>query len=853
MKKNYRIVALVLGLLAIGLILVPRTGWQNTSLLKNPESPEQKHEPNAEANDWMARQRAYPYGQIKLESYLKSMDQARQMHDAENSRFEWELVGPTNIGGRITDLAIKPGDKNTIYVAGATGGIMKSTDQGASWKSIFTDAAVISVGDLATDPQQADVLWAGTGEANAASFSFYGNGIYKSEDGGESWAYKGLEHSAYIGRIIVDHQNSKRVWAAACGNLFTQDSHRGIYRTDDGGESWQQVLYINDSVSGIDLVQHPQDANIIYAAMWERMRGLNYRNSFGDGSGIYRSDDGGDTWTELTDGLPTGTEVGRIGLSMCASEPDNLYAFYDNRDEVAVYRTQNGGANWTRTNDNNLQGMNSSFGWYFGQIRVAPSNPECVYVMGVEMYRSDNGGNSWVELASYANFDEIHVDHHAMWIDPDNGELLQGNDGGLYKSANQGSDWAKINNLPLTQFYYLDIDDLNPHRLYGGTQDNNTVRTWNGGVDDWEAILGGDGFYCLVDYTNSNIIYAESQWGNLRKSTNGGNWFDDISWAFYDDRKNWSAPLIMHPTDPNTLYFGTQRVWKTTNGGDNWTAVSADLTDGGDGSSYHTVTTLAISSVNEQVVMAGTDDGHVHISTDAGSSWNEITTGLPKRWITRVATDPFEENTVYVTVSGFRWDEPLPHVFKSTDLGQTWIDISGNLPELPVNIIQCDPGAKDHLIVGTDAGVFMTKDGGVNWFSIAAGLGNVPVVAMDIDKTNRDLVVGTYGLSARKISLDDLSVGMESQVVVSEQNKFEVYPNIVRSGQSQITIKSNLSEGQLSWYDMSGRQLDTQYVKDFSDAGIQLQLPNAVIRQQGTYILRLTQGSRAQQARIIVQ
>jgi photosystem II stability/assembly factor-like uncharacterized protein len=339
------------------------------------------------------------------------------------------------------------------------------------------------------------------------------------------------------------------------------------------------------------------------------------------------------------------------------------------------------------------------------------------------------------------------------------GKLFEGNDGGFYTSVNNGNSWTKINNLPLNQFYAIDIDYQKPERIYGGTQDNNTIRTLTGGTSDWEAVLGGDGMYTLVDYTSSNTFYAEYQWGNLYRSTNGGLTMDYISGPMSGDRVNWSAPLAMDPVNPSILYFGTYRIWKTTNKGNSWTAISGDLTHGIN-NYFYSVTTIAISKFDANIVIAGTGDGKLQVSTDVGQTWTDRSAGLPERWITRVATDPFDSQTIYATLSGFRWDEPLPHVFRSTDLGQNWTDVTGNLPEFPVNDIVLDPDLPNRMIVGTDAGVYGTEDGGLTWSWIWDGLPAVPVYVMKVHVPTRTVVVGSYGLSCYKASLDDIFTGI---------------------------------------------------------------------------------------------
>ena len=788
-------------------------------IIERPFGEPLKKEPKALPNEWIGYQRSYPHYGIKQESYLAAMKQAQQLHEeSSNSRnYEWEFAGPTNIGGRITDIAVHPDSPLTWYIGAATGGIFKTTNGGVNWENVFTDAPVITIGDLAIDPNNEDILYAGIGEANSTCRSFMGNGIYKTIDGGDNWQHTGLDNSAFIGRIVVDHLNSERIFAAACGTLFSPNDERGIYRSDDGGLNWDRVLFVSDSTAAIDIVQHPTDPDILYISMWERIRGLGHNTitTGGLSSGIFKTIDGGDNWVELTNGLPSVDNVGRIGLAISQSNPQVLYSFYDQQPELGnfysflgVYKTDDGGESWTQTNDSALTYINYSFGWYFGQIRVDPINEDRVYVLGVELFRTDDGGDSWIQLASYGNMEEIYVDHHAMYIDENSGLIIEGNDGGLYLSENYGEEWEKIDNIPLTQFYTIEIDKNNPERIYGGTQDNNTIRTMTGALDDWERILGGDGFYCLVDHTNPMIIYAESQYGNLNKSTNGGNSFYSINAPMSNDRTNWSSPLVMDPIDSSILYFGTYRVWKSTNSGVNWTPVSEDLTQGDDGTGYHTISTLAISPLNTDIIIAGTDDGRAHISTDGGTEWTEITSGIPDLWVTRVKADPFDVNTVYLTVSGFRWDEPQPHVLKSINLGQDWEDISSNLPELPVNCMVLDPENANRIFIGTDSGVFMTENGGDNWQSLSDGIPNVPIYDITINNDTRTLAIGTHGCSAYKINLDEITEIAENNIIITPLAQlFDNYPNPFNP---ETTISYSVSEQckiEIAIYNIKGQKV----------------------------------------------
>jgi len=806
MKKFYLSIPLILIILLI------------FSLQQKSDLKIENQKPVAGPSDWMAVQRMYPYNEIKQDVYLMEMKKANQMHASRDGEIEWDFVGPTNIGGRITDIEIPTGQSNIIYIGGASGGILKTENTGLSWEQKFTGVPTISIGDIAIDPQNQEVLYVGTGEANASSYSFLGSGIYKSLDGGDSWQYSGLEQSAYIGRIIVDHSNSQRVFAAACGTLFSTSTNRGIYRTTNGGENWEQVLFVNDSTAAIDLVQHPTDENILYAAFWERKRGLTYRNSFGHSSGIWKTTDGGDNWVELTNGLPGAIDKGRIGITISKSNPSVLYAMYDMpNQEMYVFKTSDDGNNWQQVDNNYLFGMGSSFAWYFGQIRVDPNDEELVYTLGQVMYRTNNSGSSWGQIAS-----SVHVDHHAMFFDEESGRVYLGNDGGLYWSTNDGSSWTKINNLPLTQFYAFDISNTNPDFMMGGTQDNNSIRTIGGNTLNWEAVLGGDGMYCAINQQNNDIAYAEYQWGNLYRSYNAqSSWpsFDYVSYSMQNDRKNWSAPLALTPGNDQVVYFGTHRVWKSTNNGSSWIAVSNDLTDGGT-SSFNTLTTLAVSDVVEDYVLTGSADGNVHISLNAGSSWELVSADLPDRWITRVAFDPIDEETIYVTISGFRWDEPLPHVFMSTNLGESWVEISGDLPEIPVNAIVINPLNNQNIIVGTDAGVYLTHNGGNNWENAAGNMPQTPVVALRINPLTNMMYAATYGNSIFKVNLNDLYVGNAEYMATSQS--FTTSLVNTKSTKGIIIENNELQSFQINVYNLAGMKLGSFNTEKFQKGKTQI-------------------------------
>ena len=509
--------------------------------------------------DWFFRQRAYPHGTINKQLYLDAV-KARQSIDRTLERRDqtWTNQGPINVGGRITDLAVHPSDINTIYAGAASGGIFKTTNRGESWTPIFEDALSLSIGDMDVAPSNPNILYVGTGEANAGegSLAYDGAGLFKTTNGGQSWTSLGLENAGSIGKVEIHPQNPDIAYVAAMGHLFADNPDRGIYRTEDGGASWERVLFQTDSTGAVDLVIHPNNPEIVYAAMWERVRRPNRRSYGGPSSGIFRSTDGGDNWVKLTQGLPS-IEMGRIGIDISASDPDILYAMVS--DAVGnlngVYKTTNGGNSWTAIGLGGFQA--ASFMWWFGKVFIDPVDPDLVYVSSLEVMRTTNSGGFWGTA-----FPGVHVDQHAMYIHPADPQfIIIGNDGGVYLSENGGSNWEHIQNLPITQFYTCEIDPVNPTRLYGGTQDNGTIRTLSGNDDDWNMILGGDGFVCLIDPDNPNVIFAEFQYGGLRKSTNGGITFGGAGTGFIPgEPRNWKSPLAFNPLNSRSLYFGTNRL-----------------------------------------------------------------------------------------------------------------------------------------------------------------------------------------------------------------------------------------------------------------------------------------------------
>jgi photosystem II stability/assembly factor-like uncharacterized protein len=817
----------------------------------------ERYEPGAFPNEWAYLQRAYPHNRIDFEQLKEARAEARVLEmEAGHSRSAvWVERGPSNIGARVTDLEVHPTSTNIVYAGMASGGVYRSTNGGVNWTPIFDDQAVLTIGDIALDPNDPSTIYVGTGEANSASFSWFGEGMFKSTDAGATWGYIGLEETRYIGRVIVDPKDSDRVWVAGLGSLFGTDSDRGVYRSLDAGDTWDKVFALTDSTSCVDLAIHPTNTDTIFAAMWERVRGLTYRRSGGPSSGLWRSQDGGDTWTELTNGLPTGSNVGRIGVSVAESNPDIVYAFYcdDPGYFMGVYKSTDGGDTWNPTNDSGLSNLTSSFGWYFGQVRVDPSDHTRAFVMGVPFYRTENGGFSWQEVGS-----SNHVDHHAMAFDPwTPSRVYNGNDGGIYVSNNSGDSWTKLYDQPTNQFYAIEIDYQNPNRLYGGTQDNGTLRTVDGDPDDWESIFGGDGFYVVVDPTDTNTIFCEYQYGNAYRSTNFGySWEWALSGVNDGDRRNWSSPIVMDPSDPSTLYFGTFRVWRTTNQGDSWSAISSDLTNGSaGGGSFGTITTMAVAPTDGDVIYVGTDDSNVWVTQNGGGSWTNISGSLPNRWCTRVAVDPTDSDVAYATFSGLRWNENIGYVYRTDDAGATWTDITGNLPGAPVNALAIDAENTDMLYAGSDVGCFYTTNLGVSWSVLGTGLPSVPVYDIKIHDPTHTLVAGTHGRSLHSIDLDELS-GVAHDDQVASVMSLTSSPNPFRGGTTVSYSLSRPGSVTLSVYDIAGRLVRTleSGPREAGDHEARWDGTNESGTQvaSGTYFLRLESGGEVRAGKVSV-
>ncbi len=870
-------------------------------------------------------------------------------------------LGPALFGGRITDIELDPVNPHAFYVAGASGGLFRTFNNGTTWECIFQNGGTVSIGDIAVDSKNPQVIWIGTGESNNQRSCYWGDGIYKTTDGGATWTNVGLRDSHHIGRIVIDPANSDIVYVAAAGHQYTFNEERGLFKTTDGGATWTKSLSIDDKVGIIDCVIDPSNSSILYAAAYERLRRPWHFDGSGPGSAIYKSVDAGATWRRLEGGLPSG-DIARIGLCISPQNPQILYATISNenaqpsdeagatinvgfqgeltqngyqitqveeggpavaaglavgdilqrlgtievtdiwtlirafsalqpntevevvvkrgeeivttklqvgggggapeRDEHGmplrqiggeIYRTDNGGETWTKVNDRPIGGSPS---YYYGQIRIDPTNHERIFVLSVPLYGSEDGGKTWRE-GNLAN--SLHVDHHALVIDPRNpSRLTLGNDGGLAISYDAGATWDHYTNLPFAQFYTVGIDNQIPYHVYGGTQDNGTwggpsVGRSFGGITnaDWYRVGGGDGFYAQPDPTNSDIVFGEAQFGSIYR-------IDKRAWTSESVRPeqqeghepyrfNWSSPILISSHNPQIVYFGGNRLFKSFNHGETWPVVSPDLSTADaekiKGNVPHcTITTIAESSIDPNLLLVGTDDGLVQMSADGGLTWTNHAgrfPGVPSNWwVSRVELSRHDRNIAFVSFTGYREDDFRPFVFMTRNGGQSWESIVGELPVSgsasvppagPINVIREDARTANVLWLGTEFGAFVSIDQGQHWNQLKSGLPTIAVHDLIVHPRDRDLIIATHG---RGFFIADISVLEEisTEVLAKPAHLFDVKPvyqwNRFSTGESaghRHFTGRNPEPGAPIWYHLAAEQAEgsvTLIVQDAAGATV---------------------------------
>ncbi|MBQ4913490.1 glycosyl hydrolase [Maribacter sp. MMG018] len=764
-------------------------------------------------------------------------------------------IGPSIMSGRVVDLAVNDENPTEFYVAYATGGLWYTNNNGTTFEPVMDNSQTQNIGDIAVH-WKSGTIYVGTGENNASRSTYAGIGILKSTDNGKSWKNVGLTDSHHIGRIVINPNNPNEVVVGVTGHLYSTNKERGIYKTTDGGKTWKNTLFIGEDTGIIDVAHAPENYNIMYAAAWQKDRKAWDFKGNGNLSGIYKSTDGGDTWVRIStpeSGFPTGSGVGRIGLAVFdenivyavhdnqfrrprtrganrkskgltkedfktmsskdflklsdqelntflktnnfqekyraknvkhmvsngAIKPMDLAAYLENANSqlfdspvigAEVYRSDNGGKTWSKQNEDYIDGLFYSYGYYFAQINVDPSNKNKIYLGGVPIIKSDDGGKTYTSIHG----ENVHDDHHALWVNPKKpGHLINGNDGGLNISYDDGQSWTKNNYPTVGQFYAINVDNEEPYNVYGGLQDNGV---WKGphnaeenskwhqtGDYPWKSILGGDGMQVQIDSRNSNIVYTGFQFGNYfridlanktRKYIQPKHELGETPYRF-----NWQTPILLSPHNQDILYLGGNKLHRSLNQGDTWETISPDLTQGGKKGNvaFGTLTTISESPLKFGLLYTGSDDGLVQISKNGGDSWRIISNTFPKDlWVTRVAASKHKKERVYVTLNGYRWDDFSSYIYVSEDYGESWKSIANNIPASPVNVLLEAPENENLLFVGTDNGLYVSFDRGASWEVFQNGMPNVAVHDLVIQPKAKHLLVGTHGRSIYKADISAL-------------------------------------------------------------------------------------------------
>ncbi|CAL2083148.1 VPS10 domain-containing protein [Tenacibaculum sp. 190524A05c] len=718
----------------------------------------------------------------------KSESKKKQDKSSIYNGLKFRSIGPALMSGRIADIVIHPDNENVWYVAVGSGGVWKTENAGTTWNSIFDGQVSYSIGCLTLDPQNPEIVWVGTGENNGGRHIGYGDGIYKSEDGGKSWKNMGLKKSEHLSKIIIHPKNSNIMWVASQGPLWSKGGERGVYKSLDGGKTWNRTLGDAEWVGATDLLIDPRNPDVLYAATWQRQRTVAGYLGGGPGTAIHKSIDGGTTWTKLSKGLP-GSNMGKIGLAISPQQPDVIYAAIElDRRTGGVYKSENKGGSWKKMSDAVSGGTGPH---YYQELYASPHKFDHLYLANNYMLESFDGGKTFTQM----NESEKHVDNHAVAFKKDDPNyILVGCDGGLYESFDRTKNWKFIDNLPITQFYKIAVDDAEPfYYVYGGTQDNSTQgapsRTDNvHGIrnSDWFIVLGGDGHQPATEPGNPNIMYAQWQQGNLNRHDRltGENVYikPQPELGEKSERYNWDAPILVSPHNPKRIYHASQRVWKSDDRGDSWQVISPDLTNNIERiqtpfygtkqkwdnawdiyamSSYSTITSLSESPQQEGLIYAGTDDGIIQVTENGGNSWRKVDfskiKGLPETaFVNDIKADAFDANVVYAVFDNHKFGDYQPYLFKSSDKGRTWKSIANNLPDrtLVWRIVQ-DHVNRNLMFLGTEYGVYFTIDSGANWMKLKSGLPNISVRDLAIQKRENDLIAGTFGRGI--FILDDYS------------------------------------------------------------------------------------------------
>ncbi|HYK09173.1 MAG TPA: hypothetical protein VEV39_00050 [Gemmatimonadales bacterium] len=714
-------------------------------------------------------------------------------------------LGPSVAGGRVSTVVGVPGQSGSYYVGAGAGGVWKTTDNGNTWDAIFKDQPAASIGAVALAPSNPNLVWVGTGEAAIRNDVVNGHGVWFSPDAGHSWRFMGLGDVGQISKIVVDPANPDIVLVAALGHAWSPNADRGIFRTTDGGKTWQKTLFVNDTTGASDLIMDPGNPRVYFAGLWQFVRHPWELVSGGTGSGIYRSTDGGVTWERLSQGLPKGI-YGRIALGIGASNPSHVYALVEAKTGM-LWESRDLGDHWSSVSDNHALDVRP---FYFSQVTVSPADDRKLYFSSYELLESDDGGKT-----ARAIDQGVHVDHHALWIDPTNADrIIQGNDGGAYATTDGGKNWTWFNNLPIEQFYMVAATTNDPYMVCGGLQDNNG---WCGpaGASDgaqWFTVTGGDGEYAVPAPSDTTILYVDSQNGsisrvNLRTGESRGirpyepsvegTRPSELTYRF-----NWTSPIEVSATNADEVFIGANVVFKSTDGGQHWAPVSPDLTrndkskqvnsggpieyDISGAETYNTILTVNVAPTDTNVIWVGTDDGLVQVTKDGGKTWANVGGHFPglsadeEGRIYQVGVSPFDAGTAYITYDRHEFDDNHAYAYKTADYGKTWTRIDAGLPEAAAHVVREDPNARNFLMLGTDQGLWMSRDGGASWKAMKADFPTTPVYDVKFVKASHDLLVATHGRGL--FALDDITPleGLTADVAAQDFHLFPVVPAILR-------------------------------------------------------------------------
>ncbi len=683
-------------------------------------------------------------------------------------------IGPAAAGGRVSAVAGIPGQPNVYYVGAAGGGVFKTVDGGISWKQVFSHEASSSIGAIALAPSNPNFVWVGTGEANLRNDIITGKGVYFSPDAGKSWQFMGLRDVGQISRIVVDPSNPNNVFVAAIGHAWAPNKDRGVFRTTDGGKTWQNVLFVNDTTGASSIVIDPGNPKVIFAGMWQVLRHPWALDDGGDGSGVYRSTDGGTTWKRLTDGLPSGP-LGRITVDAAPSNPEHVYAIIESKKGV-LWDSKDLGDHWHFVSNNHELDVRP---FYFSNFEVSPDNDNKPFFLSFLITESTDGGKTVKSVNG-----EVHVDHHAIWIDPQNANrIIIGNDGGAYLSVDGAKTWRFLNNLPIEQFYQVAVDSSKPFNLGGGLQDNNAWYGVSSNLNgrsvtgqNWFTVAGGDGQYVVPAPSDPNLVYAESQDGFLKRLDLKTGLSKFVRPYLYDAsdmpaselkyRFNWTTPIAVSYTDANEVFIGANVLFKSMDGGLHWTVISPDLTrndkskqlpsggsvnlDMSGAENYDTILSIGLSPLDSNIIWIGTDDGLVQVSRDGGQHWENVAKSIPDLpgWgrVYQVDPSPFDPATCYIAVDLHELDNNKPYVFRTDNYGKSWVSISKGLPDdYPVQVVREDPNLKGFLVAGTDFGLYYSRDNGNQWTPLKSNFPTACVYDLKFEKQTHDLVAATHG------------------------------------------------------------------------------------------------------------